>query len=92
MSMLRRIGLICALALLAASVAAAQPGKLNVLSGSQFAVRGTAFKPNEHVLVVVTAAGQHGRNGSRPARRGLRRPFPEHRRRLVRRLHSTRDR
>jgi hypothetical protein len=60
MSMLRRIGLICALALLAASVATAQPGKLNVISGSQFVVRGTAFKPHEHVLVVVTAAGQHG--------------------------------
>jgi hypothetical protein len=58
--MLRRIGLVCVVALVGASVATAQPGKLNVMTGSQFAVRGTAFKPHERVLVVVTAAGQHG--------------------------------
>ena len=58
--MLARLGLLSVVALLAASVAAAQPGRLTVMSGSQFAVRGTAFHAQEHVLVVVNAAGQRG--------------------------------
>ena len=57
--MLRRLSFLLILALALASAAMAAPARLAVMSGSQFAVRGTTFHPREHVVVVVSAKGEH---------------------------------
>ena len=56
MTMLRRAALVLVVALVVVSAAVAGPGRLRVLPSTQFTVRGTAFQPGEHVLVVVTAS------------------------------------
>jgi hypothetical protein len=59
MLMLRRLLFLLVLTLAAASAATAGPAKLTLMSSTQFAVRGSTFHPREHVLVVVSAKGEH---------------------------------